>query len=116
MFGRKDVYDLFMKDLHQVFTDGRGAESLAQELVVYRKYGFTLKSLPADRRVVLWHGLADNIVPPAMAWRMTRALPNAEAHLVPGGHFVAVDIAERIISRLTQMLTEGSTEAYNRQS
>jgi pimeloyl-ACP methyl ester carboxylesterase len=104
VFRRRDVYELFMKDLHQVFTEGRGAESLAHELVIYRKYGFSLRSLPADRRVVLWHGLSDNIVPPAMGWRMTRALPNAEAHFVPGGHFMAVDVAGRIISRLKQQL------------
>jgi pimeloyl-ACP methyl ester carboxylesterase len=106
LFRRKDVYDLFMKDLHQVFTEGRGVESLAHELVVYRNNGFGLRDLPADRRVVLWHGLADNIVPPAMAWRMTRALPNAELHFVPGGHFVAVEIAAQIIGRLGQILAE----------
>jgi pimeloyl-ACP methyl ester carboxylesterase len=104
LFRRQDVYELFMKDLHQVFTEGRAPESLAQELVIYRKYGFSLRNLPADRRVVLWHGLSDNIVPPAMAWRMTRALPNAEAHLVPGGHFVAVVIAGQVMARLRQML------------
>jgi pimeloyl-ACP methyl ester carboxylesterase len=113
LFRRKEIYDLFMKDLHQVFTEGRGAESLAQELVVYRKYGFALRSLPADRRVVLWHGLSDNIVPPAMAWRMTRALPNAEAHFVPGGHFVAVDIAAQIITRLGLMLADSPDTSSN---
>jgi pimeloyl-ACP methyl ester carboxylesterase len=106
LFERKDVYDLFMKDLHQVFTEGRGAESLAQELTIYRNYGFALKDLPAYRRIILWQGLDDNIVPPAMAWQLTRVLPNIEAHFVPGGHFVAVDIAGRIITRLIQLLDE----------
>jgi pimeloyl-ACP methyl ester carboxylesterase len=104
LFERKDVYDLFMKDLHQVFTEGQGPESLAQELTLYRNYGFSLKDLPAYRRITLWQGLDDNIVPPAMAWQLIQALPNREAHFVPGGHFVAVDIAGQIITRLMQLL------------
>ena len=52
-----------MKDLHQVFTEGKGPETLSQELTIYRNYGFSLADLPADKRVTLWHGLADNIVP-----------------------------------------------------
>ena len=103
-FQRKEVYDLFMKDLHQVFTEGKGPETLAQELAIYRNYGFSVADLPADRRVTLWHGLDDNIVPVTMAWAMTQTLPNSEAHFVPGGHFVAVDIAGQIISRLRQLL------------
>jgi pimeloyl-ACP methyl ester carboxylesterase len=106
LFQRTEVYDLFMKDLHQVFTEGQGPESLAQELTIYRNYGFALKDLPAYRRITLWQGLDDNIVPPAMAWQLTRALPNSEAHFVPGGHFVAVDIAGQIITRLMQSLDE----------
>jgi pimeloyl-ACP methyl ester carboxylesterase len=104
LFKRKEVYDLFMKDLHQVFTEGRGPESLAQELILYRNYGFSLKDLPAYRRITLWQGLDDNIVPPAMAWQLIQTLPNREAHFVPGGHFVAVDIAGQIITRLMQLL------------
>jgi pimeloyl-ACP methyl ester carboxylesterase len=104
VFERREVYDLFMKDLHQVFTEGKGPEGLSQELTVYRNYGFSLGDLPVDRRVTLWHGLADNIVSPAMAWKVAQVLPNSEAHFVPGGHFVAVDIAAQIISRLRQLL------------
>jgi pimeloyl-ACP methyl ester carboxylesterase len=104
LFKRTEVYDLFMKDLHQVFTEGQGPESLAQELTLYRNYGFSLKDLPAYRRITLWQGLDDNIVPPAMAWQLIQTLPNREAHFVPGGHFVAVDIAGQIITRLMQLL------------
>jgi pimeloyl-ACP methyl ester carboxylesterase len=103
-FQRKDVYDLFMKDLQQVFIAGRGPETLSQELAIYRHYGFSVGDLPADKRITLWHGLADNIVPATMAWAMAQTLPNSEAHFVPGGHFVAVDIADQIICRLRQLL------------
>ncbi len=103
-FERKAIYDLFMLDLHEVFTKGRGPETLAHELRIYRNFGFSLGELPPETRVTLWQGLSDNIVPPAMAWRMARSLPNCEAHFVPGGHFVAVDIAGQIVARLRQLL------------
>ena len=104
IFERTEIFDLFLKDLHQVFTEGQGAEGLAQELSIYRNNGFTIKDLPSNIRITLWHGVSDWIVPPAMAWRMVNALPNAEAHFVPGGHFMAIDIAESIVSRLKQLL------------
>ena len=84
-----------MQDLHQVFTVGAGPITLAHELALYRNYGVSLHDLPQDKRITLWHGLSDNIVPPAMACKMALALPNCEAHLVAGGHFVAIDIAGR---------------------
>jgi pimeloyl-ACP methyl ester carboxylesterase len=106
LFRRKEVFDLFLKDLHQVFTEGNGAEGLAQELTIYRYYGFSLGALPPSQRVTFWHGLSDNIVPPAMAWKMVHALPNAEATFIPGGHFMAIDAASQIIARLKQRLNE----------
>jgi pimeloyl-ACP methyl ester carboxylesterase len=104
LFRRREVFDLFMKDIEEVFANPKGAEGLAQELTLYRKYGFALGDLPANRRVTVWHGLTDNIVPPAMAWKMVQTLPNAEAHLLPGGHFMAVDAAGLIVNRLGQQL------------
>ena len=106
LFERKAVYDLFMKDLHEVFTMGAGPITLAHELKLYRTYGVSLRDLPPDKRIMLWHGLSDNIVPPSMACKMALTLPNCEAHLVAGGHFVAIDIAGQIISRVRQMLDE----------
>jgi pimeloyl-ACP methyl ester carboxylesterase len=110
LFQRREIYDLFMRDLHEVFTAGKGPESMSQELTIYRHYGFALEDLPVDKRVMLWQGLSDNIVSPAMAWEMTRALPSCEAHFVPGGHFVAVDIADQVISRLRQLLDNPTAE------
>jgi pimeloyl-ACP methyl ester carboxylesterase len=106
VFKRKSVYDLFMQDLHHVFTLGAGPITLAHELALYRNYGVSLRDLPRDKMITLWHGLSDNIVPPAMACAMALSLPCCEAHLVPGGHFVAVDIADRIIARLRRSLAE----------
>jgi pimeloyl-ACP methyl ester carboxylesterase len=104
LFRRKEIYDLFLRDLHQVFVEGKAPESLSQELRLYGNFGFALGELPKDRRVVLWQGLSDNIVPPAMTWKMAQSIPNCEAHFVPGGHFMAVDLADQMISRLRQLL------------
>lgn len=104
LFRRREVFELFLKDIELVFSNAKGPEGLAQELSLYRNYGFALEDLPADRRITIWHGLTDNIVPPAMAWKMVQALPNAEAHLLPGGHFMAIDAAGLIIARLAQQI------------
>ena len=64
IFERQDIYDLFMKDLHQVFTPGQGPETLAQELAFYDHFGFDLRDLPSDKHVTLWQALDDTIVPP----------------------------------------------------
>ncbi|MGO9470809.1 MAG: alpha/beta fold hydrolase [Isosphaeraceae bacterium] len=106
VFQRRDVYDFFLRDLHQVFTEGNGAVGLAHELGMYRYRGFPLAGLPRDKRITLWHGLEDVIVPPAMTWKMVRSLPNSEAHFIPGGHFMAVDAAPAIVARLRQQLDE----------
>jgi pimeloyl-ACP methyl ester carboxylesterase len=106
LFRRKDVYDLFLCDLHQVFTDGQGPETFSQELTLYRNYGFSLGDLPSSPRVTLWHGLSDIIVPPAMAWKLAQTLSNREAHFVPGGHFVAIEISEQIMERLRHHLDQ----------
>ncbi len=104
LFEREDVFNLFLKDLQQVFEPDSGPAGLAQELGFYRNYGFAIEALPADKRVTLWQGLDDAIVPPVMAWRLAQVLPNREAHLVPGGHFVAIEVADQVIERLDRQL------------
>lgn len=102
LFRRTVLYDLFLNDLRDVFVEGCGPEGLVQELGIYRRLRIPFRFLP--KRVTLWHGLADDLVPPAMAWTMGRLLPNAEVHLVPGGHFVAWEIAEQVMNRMRQVL------------
>jgi pimeloyl-ACP methyl ester carboxylesterase len=106
LFQRKEVYELFLRDLEQVFTVGQGPDTFAQDLYLYRNHGFSLEDLPEAPCVTLWHGLDDIIVPPAMAWSMTTALPRCESHFVPGGHFVAIEISGLIVDRLMQKLEE----------
>ena len=106
LFRRSEVFDLFLKDLEQVFVDGDGPETFAQELRLYRNYGFSPADLPPGCHVTLWHGLDDIIVPPSMAWQMAQLLPRCEAHFVPGGHFVAITISAQIMVRLRALLDD----------
>lgn len=66
--------------LHQ---GGRGA---AWELcLLARPWDFRLEEVRA--RVQIWQGLADNIVPPAMARHLVAMLPHSESHYLPDeGH------------------------------
>lgn len=104
LFRGRALRETFLADLHQVFDSPEGPESLVQELRLYRNYGFRLEDLPTDRCVTLWQGLDDDVVPPSMAFEMARRLPASEAHFVPGGHFVAASISDRIIDRLVEQL------------
>ncbi|MDR3638713.1 MAG: alpha/beta hydrolase [Isosphaeraceae bacterium] len=106
LFQDEALPSLFLHDLRQVFVDGCGPQSLAHELVVFRRFRIDAAALPSDRRVTLWHGLDDDLVPPSMTWALAQRLPNREAHFVPGGHFVALEIAERVIRRHRQLLTD----------
>jgi len=115
LFARQEIFDLFLRDLRQVFIDGSGPETFAQELRLYRHYGFSPADLAQETYVTLWQGLDDIIVPPAMAWKMAQALPRCEAHFVPGGHFVAITISDQIIARLKQHLdvAQGAVSTAN---
>jgi len=108
IFRREDVFALFLLDLHQVFSVGSGPETFAQDLSLYRNWGFSLASLPSETCVTVWHGAEDTIVPPAMAWAMARAIPRGELHVLPGGHFVAISISDQIVHRLKQHLEDTS--------
>ncbi len=112
LFRNGDLYDLFVQDLRQVFQEGIGPDGLVQELLGFRNLRLPLEALPGNRYVSLWHGLSDDLVPPAMTYQMSRRLPYCEAHFVPGGHFVAVEIAGPIVTRLRQVLDAADAQRF----
>ncbi|MHB8255086.1 MAG: alpha/beta fold hydrolase [Acidiferrobacter sp.] len=63
---------------------GRGA---VQDLVLYlQPWGFALSDVHVP--ITIWHGLADRVVPAAMAVRLGDALPQARIRLLEGeGHY-----------------------------
>jgi pimeloyl-ACP methyl ester carboxylesterase len=111
LFAREAVFSLFLRDLHEVFSEGNGPVTFVQDLRLYRNFGFTPAALPKQPRVMIWHGIEDTIVPPAMAWALSRTLPSCELHLLPGGHFVAISISDQILNRLRQQLDSATGAA-----
>jgi pimeloyl-ACP methyl ester carboxylesterase len=106
LFHRAEVRAAFLADLREVLVTGRGASALARELQLYFHWGFDLAEVPAQARVVLWHGRDDRLVPPIMAEHLARNLPGAEVALYPGGHFMVLDHAEEVVGQIVQALRE----------
>ena len=119
LFARKDVYELFMRDLHQVFTDGNGATGLSHELGMYRYRGLVLADLPRDKCITIWHGLNDVIVPPAMGWKLARAPPQKRSALrswkpFRGGQHCAGDHRADAAAASTRQRTDGQWPKFQR--
>jgi pimeloyl-ACP methyl ester carboxylesterase len=99
LIGRPLVREMFLADLREVLLNGQGPEGMAQELHLYFRWGFRLSDLADGRRVVLWHGTGDRLVPALMAHELARRLAGAELLLRPGGHFMVVDQVEEVFAR-----------------
>ena len=91
---RKSLSSSFC-DLRQVFIDGNGPETFAQELRLYRNYGFSPADLPRDSYVTLWQGLDDIMSLPPWPGKWHKPSPAARPTLCRG------DISSRSLSRIT---------------
>jgi pimeloyl-ACP methyl ester carboxylesterase len=106
LFERPEVRELFLTDMRQVLVEGEGPGNLAKELGLYFRWGFRLSDVPADARVLLWHGREDRLVPSFMSEHVAAALPGAEVTVYPGGHFMALNHADEIVARVLAALRE----------
>ena len=104
LFGRDDVRRALLGDLKQVFVEGRPEQGLSQEVRLYFRWGFRLADVPADARVLLWHGLDDEVVPAEVARHAARQLHRPEVTLQPGGHFMVIDHADEVMRRTREAL------------
>jgi pimeloyl-ACP methyl ester carboxylesterase len=66
----------------------QGGRGVALELTLLaRPWDFRLREVPVPVRI--WHGLADNIVPPAAAQHLAAELPGSECRYLPDeGHLI----------------------------
>jgi pimeloyl-ACP methyl ester carboxylesterase len=81
----------------------QGGRRVAHELTLLaRPWDLRLEEIRTP--VTIWQGLADNIVPPAMARHLAGELANSELHCLPGeGHLsVIVHHADRVFAELTR--------------
>lgn len=78
-----DFAAMFIADL----TSAGQLRSVAHDLALFsRHWGFLLEEITPP--IVVWQGLADNIVPPSHGHHQASRLPNAQLRVRPGeGHF-----------------------------
>jgi len=96
------VRRILQADLEEVLVRGAGERTLVEEMRLFFRWGFRLTDVPATTRVLFWHGVDDLLVPPSMARHMASAIPTSEVQVVPGGHFLAVQIAEEVAGQLAR--------------
>jgi len=99
-----ELRTLLLADLEEVLVRGGGARTLVEEMRLFFNWGFRLSEMPPSTPVLFWHGTDDLLVPPSMARHMAAQLPGSEARFVPGGHFLAVQIAGEVAARLAHAL------------
>jgi pimeloyl-ACP methyl ester carboxylesterase len=76
----------------------QGSDGLVQDSeLLYRRWAFDVSKI--ERRVHMWQGLDDTLVPDAINHAVADRMPGAVWHPVAGaGHFVAVGSADAILA------------------
>ncbi|MBX9773364.1 MAG: alpha/beta hydrolase [Xanthobacteraceae bacterium] len=76
----------------------QGSDGLVRDAeLLYRRWAFDVRTI--ERRVHMWQGMADNLVPPPINKQIADHMPGAVWHPVEGaGHFVAVGSADEIFA------------------
>jgi pimeloyl-ACP methyl ester carboxylesterase len=82
----------------------QGSEGLVRDSdLLYRRWAFDVTTI--ERRVHMWQGLDDRLVPASINQALAERMPGAVWHPVEGaGHFVAVGQAEELLAIAAQEL------------
>jgi pimeloyl-ACP methyl ester carboxylesterase len=93
---RPDIETAFSESCAECFAHGSGGLVRDAELL-YRSWAFDLSTIA--RRVHMWQGLDDRLVPDPINKAVADAMPGAVWHPVAGaGHFVAVGAGDKIFA------------------
>jgi pimeloyl-ACP methyl ester carboxylesterase len=94
--------DAMLESFREAFR--RGSDGVSADLNAFaRPWGFALDEIRVP--TLLWHGLADRIVPPGMGEYLKSRIPDCTATLVEeGGHYWVVKNIESVISALSAKL------------
>ncbi len=95
---------LLRPEVAAAFGDGcaecfaHGADGLVRDSeLLYRRWAFDVSKI--ERRVHMWQGLDDHLVPDVINKTLAERMPGAVWHPVEGaGHFVAVGAADEILA------------------
>jgi pimeloyl-ACP methyl ester carboxylesterase len=83
---------------------------LAADLLEYtRPWGFRLDQVTTS--VHLWHGEQDPKVPSTVARQLAASLPRCHTHFGPGGHLMAYDHADEILTTVASAFEQDAKEA-----
>jgi len=93
---RPEIETAFSESCAECFAHGSGGLVRDAE-VLYRSWAFDLSTI--GRRVHMWQGLDDRLVPDLINKAVADAMPGAVWHPVAdAGHFVAVGVADEIFA------------------
>lgn len=83
----------------------QGSDGLVRDAeLLYRSWAFDVKKI--ERRVHMWQGLDDRLVPDTINKQVADQMPGAVWHPVPGaGHFVAIGSAEEVFGIAAEELS-----------
>lgn len=92
---RPDVVDVFSEASAECFAQGSDGLVRDSELL-YRRWAFDVGAI--ERRVHMWQGTDDTLVPARVNQRVAERMPGAVWHAVEGaGHFVALGAVEELL-------------------
>jgi pimeloyl-ACP methyl ester carboxylesterase len=102
--GEYDRHILLRPDVETAFSEAsaecfaQGSEGLVRDAeLLYRSWAFDVTKI--ERRVHIWQGLADSLVPVPINKTIADKMPGAVWHPVEGaGHFVAVGASDEILA------------------
>jgi pimeloyl-ACP methyl ester carboxylesterase len=98
MLARPDAQPALIADLQEGYR--QGTTVMAADLLRYsRPWDFSLDDVTTT--VHLWHGKQDPKVPIAAARQLAASLPHCQAHFGAGGHLMACDHADDILTAVT---------------
>ena len=83
-----------------------GSEGLVKDAeLLYQAWDFDVRLI--HRRVHLWQGLDDQLVPAAINQEIADQMPGAVWHPIPGaGHFVAIGMADEVLGLAATELSQ----------
>lgn len=83
----------------------QGSDGLVRDAeLLYRSWAFDVNTI--ERRVHMWQGLDDRLVPDTINKQVAEQMPGAVWHPVPGaGHFVAIGSAEEVFGIAAEELS-----------
>jgi pimeloyl-ACP methyl ester carboxylesterase len=95
---RPAIQEMYLESVLEAYRNGWNGH--AWELIVLnRPWGFRLDAIRVP--VFLWHGEADQLIPPVMGHYLAERIPGCQAEFIPGsGHLLVFAHWPRMLARL----------------